>query len=125
MTQDVLEHVFRPDRAMAEIARVLKPDGFHIFTTPKHSQLAESRARARIAEGDQIEHLLEAQYHGSALGGGSLVTWDYGRDFEELIKGWTGFLVSTFVVRDRWFGIDGEFLDVFVMIKSRSNQVGP
>ena len=125
VTQDVLEHVFHPDRAMAEIARVLRPDGLHIFTTPKHGQLEASRVRARIAAGNQIEHLLEAQYHGAALGGGSLVTWDYGRDFEDLIELWTGYLASTYVIRDRTFGIDGEFLEIFVMIKSPANHVAP
>lgn len=118
VTQDVLEHVFRPDRATAEIARVLRPDGLHVFTTPKHGELAASRARARIADDNQIEHLLDAQYHGAALGGSSLVTWDYGRDFEDLIRAWTGYLVSTYVIRDRTFGIDGEFLEIFVMVKS-------
>ncbi len=34
VTQDVFEHVFRPDRAIAEIARVLRPGGMHICTVP-------------------------------------------------------------------------------------------
>ena len=31
-TQDVLEHVFQPDRALAEIMRVLRPGGVHVFS---------------------------------------------------------------------------------------------
>jgi hypothetical protein len=34
ITQDVFEHVLRPGRAFAEIARTLKPGGAHIFTAP-------------------------------------------------------------------------------------------
>ena len=34
LTQDVLEHVLRPDRAFTEIARVLRPGGAHVFTVP-------------------------------------------------------------------------------------------
>lgn len=34
VTQDVMEHIFNPEKAFKEIARVLKPRGAHIFTTP-------------------------------------------------------------------------------------------
>jgi SAM-dependent methyltransferase len=34
LTQDVLEHVEKPDLAFKEIYRVLKPNGVHIFTVP-------------------------------------------------------------------------------------------
>jgi hypothetical protein len=34
ITQDVLEHVLRPDRAVAEIARILRSGGAHVFTVP-------------------------------------------------------------------------------------------
>ncbi len=36
ITQDVFEHIFRPDVAAREIMRVLRPGGVHIFTAPKH-----------------------------------------------------------------------------------------
>ena len=32
--QDVFEHVLRPAKAFAEIARTLKPGGVHVYTVP-------------------------------------------------------------------------------------------
>jgi len=123
ITQDVLEHVFRPDRALAEIMRVLRDGGIHIFTAPKHKTLLQSRQRARELEG-RTEHLLPPQYHGNPISElGSLVTWDYGADFDDLIQQWAGFNTSNLVVRDRRLGIDGEFLDVFVTTKHPTNRL--
>jgi len=124
ITQDVLEHVFEPARALAEVARVLRRGGVHVFTAPKHKGLSASRRRAAL-EGGEVRFLLEAEYHGNPVGDGrSLVTWDYGCDFEDLARRWSGYLVSDYVLRDRNRGIDGEFLDVFVMRKDRNNAVG-
>jgi SAM-dependent methyltransferase len=123
LTQDVLEHVFQPDRALREIVRVLKPAGVHVFTTPKHKHLLNSSPRVRRTEGGEIEHVLPAQYHENPIGDSrSLVTWDYGADFDDLASKWAGYLVSDYVIRDRRRGIDGEYLDVFVMRKDELNR---
>lgn len=125
VTQDVLEHVFHPDLAVREITRVLKPGGIHLFTTPRHP-MAASRCRARIAADGTVEYLLEAVYHGNPIDPqGSLVTWDYGMDFDALVSSWSGYLTSCYVIRDRARGIDGEFLDVWVTRKDPVNQVAP
>jgi SAM-dependent methyltransferase len=124
ITQDVLEHVFRPDLAVREVARVLKPGGIHVFTTPKHKHLLKSRSRARQTASGDVEYLLPAEYHGNPIGDGrSLVTWDYGADFEDLVAEWSGYLVSTYAIRDRARGLDGEYLKVFVMRKDAVNRV--
>lgn len=123
VTQDVLEHVFHPDRAIAEIVRVLCPSGIHIFTAPKHKHLLKSYARATLVNGI-VEHLHDPTYHGSPIGDGrSLVTWDYGADFDDLIQEWSGYNTSNFIIRDRSRGIDGEYLDVFVTQKLLVNQL--
>lgn len=123
VTQDVLEHVFHPDRALSEIMRCLKPGGVHVFTTPKHRSLPKSQRRADLRRGEVV-HLLEPEYHGNPIGDGrSLVTWDYGVDFEQLAERWGGYLVSTYLVRDRQQGLDGEFLDVFVQSRDDVNRV--
>ena len=123
LTQDVLEHVVRPDRALREIVRVLKPGGVHIFTTPKHKHLLSSSPRVRWNDGGEIEYLIPPQYHGNPIGDGrSLVTWDYGADFDDLASEWAGYLVSDYVIRDRKRGIDGEYLDVFVIRKDELNR---
>jgi SAM-dependent methyltransferase len=117
VTQDVLEHVFQPDRAISEIMRVIKPGGAHVFTTPKHKGLAKTRQRASLMDG-VVSHLMEAQYHGNPIADGrSLVTWDYGDDFEVCVWQWCGYPTVTYVVRDRRFGLDGEYLEVFVTRK--------
>jgi hypothetical protein len=61
--------------------------------------------------------LLEAEYHDNPLGGGSLVTWDYGDDLETLVWRWCGYPTVTYITRDRALGLDGEYLDVFVTRK--------
>ena len=123
ITQDVMEHVFDPGHALTEIMRVLDYGGVHVFTAPKHKHLTTSYPRARLL-GGAVNHLLDPQYHGSPVGDGrALVTWDYGADFEDLIRDWTGYLTSTFVIRDRERGIDGECLEVFVMRKTELNNV--
>jgi SAM-dependent methyltransferase len=117
VTQDVLEHVFRPDHAVREIMRVVKPGGAHVFTAPKHKGLRKTRQRARLDNGTVV-HLLEAEYHGNPIGDGrALVTWDYGDDFELCVFAWCGYPTVSYVVRDRKLGLDGEYLDVFVTRK--------
>ncbi len=117
ITQDVFEHVFNPGRAAAEIMRVLRPGGAHVFTAPKHKGLRETAQRAALTDSG-IVHLQEAQYHGNPIGDGrSLVTWDYGDDFEACLWVWCGYPTVTYVTRDRGLGLDGEYLEVFVTRK--------
>ncbi len=126
ITQDVLEHVFSPDRVVREIMRVLKPQGVHVFTAPKHKHLLRSCRRARLREDGTVEHLLPAEYHGNPIGdGSSLVTWDYGADFDDLLMSWAGYVDSDYVLRDHSRGIAGEYLDVFVMRKDERNRAAP
>lgn len=123
ITQDVLEHVFEPTAALREIMRVLTPGGVHIFTTPKHRNLMESYRRAELVNG-VVHHIHDPVYHGNPIGDGrALVTWDYGADFEGLVAAWSGYLTSTYVLRDRRHGIDGEYLEVFFTVKERINLV--
>jgi hypothetical protein len=125
ITQDVLEHVFLPDKALAEITRVLRPGGIHIFTAPKHKHLLKSYRRASLVDGT-VEHLHEPIYHGNPIGGGrSLVTWDYGADFDDLIQQWSGCSTCNFTIRDRSHRIDGECLDVFVTLKEPAHGLKP
>ena len=122
ITQDVMEHVCRPDRALAEVMRVLRPRGVHVFTAPKHQHLPKSIPRVSIADG-RLTYLLPPEYHGNPIDAkGSLVTWDYGIDFEVLIQDWSGYSTSTYTIRDRERGIDGEYLEVFVTRKASVNR---
>ncbi|MNJ47366.1 hypothetical protein D3C77_425230 [compost metagenome] len=118
ITQDVFEHIFNPELAAKEIMRVLKPGGAHIFTAPKHKHVSLSYPRARLA-GANIEYMVEPEYHGNPIGDGrALVTWDYGDDFESLIGRWSDSSTTTYLTRDRLLGLDGEYLEVFVIRKA-------
>jgi len=117
ITQDVFEHVFHPDVAAAEIARVLKPGGAHVFTVPRLYWVPTSEPRAKLGPGG-IEYLKEESYHGNPVGDGrALVTWDYGSDFEALLKAWSGLETTAYDSVDRSRGIDGELREVFVSRK--------
>jgi SAM-dependent methyltransferase len=100
ITQDVFERVMRPDRAIKEIARTLKPNGATLMTVPIVNRTRPSIRRARMEKGE-ITHLLEAQYHGNPIGGSSQEVLDLAKstgDADLLIVGhvmgacchWTG-----------------------------------
>ncbi len=116
ITQDVLEHVFHPDVAIQEINRVLKPGGFHLFTTPKCKQITKTNKRAAIKADGTISYLLDPEYHGNPVGDGrALVTFDFGNDLEDLLSEWSGRPVQVFHTKDRSRGIDAEFNEVFII----------
>lgn len=119
ITQDVFEHIFSPDKAAMEITRVLKPGGIHIFTVPRNKELKSSRPRARM-ETDSVTYLLPPEYHGNPVGDGkSLVTWDYGSDFEETYESWSNSQILVYKNTHKKYGIRGKFLDVFVATASK------
>ena len=117
VTQDVMEHVFHPELAIAEIHRVLKPGGAHVFTTPKHRGMDLTVQRATISDTGEITHLLEPSWHGNPIGERALVTYDFGYDFERLLSIWSGSTVDALQTVDRTRGLDAEFNEVFVITK--------
>lgn len=118
VTQDVLEHILRPERALAEIARTLKPGGAHLFTVPIYKG-RETFIRAAAGAGG-VEYLAEKQYHGNPVdAAGSLVTREWGDDLPEFIFRHGGMTTTIHTIRDRRLGLDGEFLEVCVSRKPR------
>jgi len=80
ISQDVMEHVPDTSRAFAEIARVLKPGGSHIFTAPQDRGLSQSVIRAKLTT-EGIEHILPPEHHGDPIRPkGALVFTDFGTD---------------------------------------------
>jgi SAM-dependent methyltransferase len=73
VTTEVLEHVPSIDDALREMARVLRPGGWHIGTCPFAFMDEQSILKAVIEDGE-LKTLMEPEYHGDPMGtGGSLV----------------------------------------------------
>jgi SAM-dependent methyltransferase len=120
ITQDVLEHVFRPKAAFQEIGRTLAPGGMHIFTVPLVNKSSPSRARAVIENG-QVVHLEPELYHGSPAGR-VLVTVDWGFDICEHIFDACGLFTYLVHIDDLSQGIRAEYNEVLITVKPRSDR---
>ena len=118
VSQEVMEHVFDPEKAFSEIARVLKPGGVHIFTTPLVPKIM-TRKRATISAKGEVTHLFEPSYHGNPVDpNGSLLTYDWGTDFPILIQEWSGMTTTTYKYVDKKMGLVGELCEAFISFKS-------
>jgi SAM-dependent methyltransferase len=118
ITQDVMEHIFHPDRAYREIWRTLKPGGLYLHTTPIYKGRVTSERRASIGGDGKVVHLAEPEYHGNPVDpNGSLVTFHYGYDLADLIAAWTSFDVEIRRFHQRSSGIVAEFSEVVICRK--------
>jgi SAM-dependent methyltransferase len=114
VTQDVLEHVLRPDAALREIARVLRPGGAHVFTVPVFWG-RPTIVRAEPDDEGGVRFLLPPDRHGDPIDpNGSLVVREWGDDLPSFIREHTRLDTVRYRMHDRWRGLDGAFLDVFV-----------
>lgn len=126
VTQDVFEHLFAPDRAIAEIARTLKPGGFHICTVPIVRKAAPSVRRARRRRDGSVEHLAEPEYHGNPMDpDGALVTVDWGYDIADYLDRASGLSTTIHTIDDLSQGIRAAYIEVLVSRKALPSQVSP
>jgi len=80
ISSDIMEHVRHPWIAFAEIFRVLKSGGCHIFSLPLHLPM-RSKTKYRVdTSTKEDKYLEEPHYHGNGVGGRSLVYTDFGAD---------------------------------------------
>lgn len=81
ISSDIFEHVRKPYEAFAEVHRVLKTGGLHIFTVPLKWPLPESTVSRVDTSGNEDVSVLQKVYHGSPTDSeGSLVYTDFGLD---------------------------------------------
>jgi SAM-dependent methyltransferase len=120
ITQDVLEHLFDPEKAFAEIARTLKPGGAHIFTTPLVRKLKPSLRSAILDENGEVKHLEPPVYHANPVDrNGSLVTVQWGYDICNWIYESSGLFTTIFCLDNLELGIRAALIEVLVSIKNR------
>jgi SAM-dependent methyltransferase len=121
ITQDVMEHLFHPERAVQEIYRTLAPDGLYLFTVPVYNDLSATVPYASL-DSDRIVYHRDPEYHGNPIDDkGSLVTFHYAKDLATMLPAWADFHIDIIDREDFRHGIAGEFLDVFVCRKARAS----
>lgn len=118
ITQDVLEHVYRPAVAFAEIARTLKPGGAHVFTVPIVNKHRPSQPWAtRNADGSP-NFLHWPEYHGNPVDArGAPVTFQWGYDIVGFIREACGLDTTIEAIDDLAFGIRADYIEILVTQK--------
>lgn len=118
ITQDVLEHLFHPEKAFSEIARILKPGGAHIFTVPLVNKLKPSEKWAELSDNGEVNYLHEAEYHGNPIDrNGSLVTMHWGYDICEFVQESSGLFTTILMIDNIEMGIRAEYIEVLISFK--------
>ncbi len=118
ITQDVMEHIFDPARAFAEIGRTLKQGGAHIFTVPLVNKEKPSEVWAQRDVDGNINYIREPEYHGNPVDAkGSLVTMHWGYDICDLIFKSSGLLSTIIFIDNLDLGIRAEYVEVLISRK--------
>ena len=87
VTLDVLEHVPDYRRALAEFARILRPQGVLVITVPFYADRERSKVLARMDDAGRVEQLQHPpEYHGAPLSGGVLCFHHFGWDVLEALR---------------------------------------
>jgi SAM-dependent methyltransferase len=114
---DVMEHLFDPFTALAEIYRTLDFGGVCTFTTPTYEDRIKSEQVA-FQTPTGLKIVGDPEYHGNPQDPiGSLVTWRYGYDLPLLIQRRTGFGVEVRRIQSKAIGVLGPMTEVYILRK--------
>jgi SAM-dependent methyltransferase len=115
VSQDVMEHVFDPEKAFKEIARVLKAGGAHIFTVPLVNKWLPTERWASLLDDGKIVYHSIPEYHGNPVDPeGALVTMHWGYDIVNFISQHAAMKTIIVQIDDINQGIRAEFIEVLV-----------
>ncbi len=118
VSQDVMEHIFDPEAAVKEIARVLKPGGAHIFTAPLINKTRASEVWASRNPDGSIVHHHPPEYHGNPVDNqGALVTMHWGYDIASFITEKAKTPTIIIAIDNIDIGIRAEYIDVILSTK--------
>jgi SAM-dependent methyltransferase len=84
VSQDVFEHVPYYGRGFAEVFRVLKPEGYHIFSVPV-DPVAPTTSRFALQDGRMVAEL-PVELHGDPMRGETPVVTTFGRDLLDYLR---------------------------------------
>ena len=117
LSSDVFEHVPDPYRAHAEVHRVVRPGGHHVFTVPFHLDEHLDDVRACIDDNGAIRFLAEPIYHDDPVRDeGVLVFTIFG--LEMLVRlAEVGFSTRMYRLSSPWHGIVGPNALVFDAVR--------
>lgn len=118
VSQDVIEHIYQPDKAFSEIARTLKPGGAHIFTVPIVNKHNKTERWAKKGTNNEPVFLNEPEYHGNPIDPkGSPVTFHWGYDIVDYIEKHTGMQTTIEYLYNLNYGVWAEYIEVLVSKK--------
>jgi len=108
LSSDVFEHVPDPYRAHAEVLRVLRPGGHHVFTVPYRHDVVDDDVRAHNDDDGNVVHHAEPEYHLDPVHpDGALVYTIFGRGMADELRR-LGFEVTVHRVHSPAHGIAGQ-----------------
>lgn len=119
VTQDVMEHLYHPDRAFQEIARTLRKGGAHVFSVPVINRHRKSEVWAEPDESGQLRFLSTPEYHSNPIDPlGCPVTMHWGFDIVDRIRQSCGMETDIEDEYDMERGLSARYLEIFVSRKT-------
>ena len=118
ITQDVMEHVYNPEKAFSEITRTLKKGGAHIFTVPLVNKHKKTEIWATKGSNGEPIFTNTPEWHSNVVDpNGSPVTMHWGFDIVDFIEEKCGLKTVIEHIDNLDYGIRAELIEVLVSKK--------